>query len=77
MGFKMLDQEYCDNCNTEETHLNDMDCLAYENEQKRMHTQKVRIAKIIEDNKRIYAENGIKNLDDLNAYTLKVRKAGA
>lgn len=28
---------------------------------------------IIEDNKRIYAENNIKNLDDLNAYTLKTR----
>jgi hypothetical protein len=28
---------------------------------------------IIEENKRIYAENNIKNLDDLNAYTLKVR----
>jgi len=30
---------------------------------------------IIEDNIRIYAENNIKNLDDLNAYTLKERLA--
>jgi hypothetical protein len=28
---------------------------------------------IIEQNKRIYAENNIKNLDDLNAYTLRMR----
>lgn len=28
---------------------------------------------IIEDNKKIYAENNIKNLDDLNAYTLRTR----
>lgn len=28
---------------------------------------------IIEENKRIYAENNIKNLDDLNAFTLKER----
>lgn len=25
-------EEWCDRCTTEETHLNDMDCLAYENE---------------------------------------------
>jgi hypothetical protein len=31
---------------------------------------------IIENNKRIYAENNIRNLDDLNAYTLKMRLAG-
>jgi len=30
---------------------------------------------IIEENIRIYAENNIKNLDDLNAYTLKQRLA--
>jgi hypothetical protein len=30
-------------------------------------------AEIIEENKRIYAENNIKNLDDLNAFTLKER----
>jgi hypothetical protein len=28
---------------------------------------------IIENNIKIYAENNIKNLDDLNAYTLKIR----
>lgn len=28
---------------------------------------------IIEENKRIYAENNIKNLGDLNAFTLKER----
>jgi hypothetical protein len=28
---------------------------------------------IVENNKRIYAENNIKNLDDLNEYTLKIR----
>ena len=28
---------------------------------------------IVEMNKKIYAENNIKNLDDLNAYTLKIR----
>jgi hypothetical protein len=31
------------------------------------------IEEIIENNKRIYKENNIKNLDDLNAYTLKIR----
>ena len=31
------------------------------------------IEEIIENNKRIYEENNIKNLDDLNAYTLKIR----
>ena len=30
-------------------------------------------AEIIEENKKIYAENNIKNLDDLNAYALKIR----
>jgi hypothetical protein len=25
-------EEWCDVCKTDETHLNDMDCLAYENE---------------------------------------------
>jgi hypothetical protein len=31
------------------------------------------LQEIIENNKRIYKENNIKNLDDLNAYTLKTR----
>jgi hypothetical protein len=31
------------------------------------------LQEIIENNKRIYRENNIKNLDDLNAYTLKIR----
>ncbi len=26
------EKEYCDKCKTEETHLSDIDCLAYENE---------------------------------------------
>lgn len=30
---------------------------------------------IMESNRRIYAENNIKNLDDLNTYTLKIRLA--
>ena len=30
-------------------------------------------AEIIENNKKIYKDNNIKNLDDLNAYTLKIR----
>jgi hypothetical protein len=30
-------------------------------------------AEIIENNKKIYKENSIKNLDDLIAYTLKIR----
>jgi hypothetical protein len=30
-------------------------------------------SEIIENNIKIYAENNIKNLDDLNAYTLKIR----
>jgi len=34
---------------------------------------KLTIEEIIENNKRIYKENNIKNLDDLNAYTLKIR----
>jgi hypothetical protein len=29
-------------------------------------------AEIIENNKKIYKDNNIKNLDDLNAYTLKI-----
>jgi hypothetical protein len=28
---------------------------------------------IIENNKKIYKDNNIKNLDDLNAYALKIR----
>jgi hypothetical protein len=35
--------------------------------------KRLTVQEIIKDNKRIYAENNIKNLDDLNAYTLKVR----
>jgi hypothetical protein len=31
------------------------------------------LQEIIENNKRIYKENNIKNLDDLNAYTLRTR----
>ena len=27
-----IDDEYCNICKVNETHLNDMDCLAYENE---------------------------------------------
>jgi hypothetical protein len=34
---------------------------------------KLTAAEIIAENKKIYAENNIKNLDDLNAYTLKIR----
>jgi hypothetical protein len=30
-------------------------------------------AEIIENNKKIYKDNNIKNLDDLIAYTLKIR----
>lgn len=30
-------------------------------------------AEIIENNKKINKDNNIKNLDDLNAYTLKIR----
>jgi hypothetical protein len=30
-------------------------------------------SEIIQDNIKIYKENNIKNLDDLNAYTLKIR----
>jgi hypothetical protein len=30
-------------------------------------------SEIIENNIKIYKENNIKNLDDLNAYTLKIR----
>lgn len=30
-------------------------------------------AEIIENNKKIYKENNIKNLEDLNAYTLRIR----
>lgn len=30
--IKVNAEEWCDRCKTEETHLNDMDCLAYENE---------------------------------------------
>lgn len=28
----LINDEWCDRCKTDETHLNDMDCLAYENE---------------------------------------------
>ena len=31
------------------------------------------LQEIIENNKRIYNENNIKNLDDLNAYTINTR----
>lgn len=31
---KFIDEEYCTICKIDETHLNDMDCLAYENEVK-------------------------------------------
>ena len=34
---------------------------------------KLTVSEIIEQNKKIFAENNIKNLDDLNAYTLKIR----
>jgi hypothetical protein len=34
---------------------------------------KLTVQEIIEQNKKIFAENNIKNLDDLNAYTLKIR----
>jgi hypothetical protein len=29
---KVNAEEWCDRCKTEETHLNDLDCLAYKNE---------------------------------------------
>ena len=37
--------------------------------------KKLTIQEIIENNIKIYKENNIKNLDDLNAYTLKIRLA--
>lgn len=30
--MKENEKEYCDRCKVEETHLSDMDCLAFENE---------------------------------------------
>ena len=72
-----MNDEYCDICKVEETHLNDMDCLAYENEQKFIKAQKAKVAKMLERNAKIIAENNIKTWADLDAYTLRVRKAGA
>jgi hypothetical protein len=71
------DEEYCNICKVEETHLSDMDCLAYENEQKFIKNQKAKVAKMMERNAKIIADKNIKNLADLNEYTLRVRKAGA
>lgn len=30
--MKENEKEYCDRCKVEETHLSDLDCLAFENE---------------------------------------------
>ena len=74
---KFIDDEYCNVCKVEETHINDMDCLAYENEQKFIKAQKARVAKMMANNVEIIAKNNIKNLADLNGYTINARKAGA